>query len=143
MLFSPLHLQADKERAERQREYMAQLEREASYDSSEPTSMTNSSTQEGELTIQHEEKGEGEGEEGRAKEEDGQEEEEEEEEDRTLATTPEGELERERKEEMTEFNTNDMMLLRQKLEEVRHVETSWVFFGGGGGRETRVLPIQC
>lgn len=51
-------MKADKERAERQREYMAQLERETSYDSSEPTSMTNSSTQEGELTIQHEDKGE-------------------------------------------------------------------------------------
>ena len=107
--------QADKERAERQREYMAQLEREASYDSSEPTSITNSSTQEGELTIQHEDK---EDEVGEAKENNA--EEEEEDEDRTLATTPEGELDRRQQEEqLSEFSTSDMMLLRQKLEEVR------------------------
>ena len=49
-----LLLQADKERAERQREFLAQLEREAAGfdESSEPTSMTNSSTVEGEHTIQ-------------------------------------------------------------------------------------------
>ena len=42
-------LQADKERAARQREFLAQLEREAAGfdESSEPTSMTNSSTVEG------------------------------------------------------------------------------------------------
>ena len=47
-------MQADKERAERQREFLAQLEREAAGfdESSEPTSMTNSSTVEGEHTIQ-------------------------------------------------------------------------------------------
>lgn len=51
-------MQADKERAERQREYLAQLEREnansCSFDSSgeEANSITNSSTQEGEMTIQ-------------------------------------------------------------------------------------------
>ena len=52
--------QADKERAARQREFLAQLERESEeagagggdYESSEPTSMTNSSTVEGEHTIQ-------------------------------------------------------------------------------------------
>ncbi len=55
------HFQADKERAARQREFLAQLERESEdgggaggvdYESSEPTSMTNSSTVEGEHTIQ-------------------------------------------------------------------------------------------
>lgn len=47
-------LQADKERAARQKEFLAQLEREAAGfdESSEPTSMTNSSTVEGEHTIQ-------------------------------------------------------------------------------------------
>ena len=46
--------QADKERAARQREFLAQLERKAAGfdESSEPTSMTNSSTVEGEHTIQ-------------------------------------------------------------------------------------------
>ena len=128
-------VQADKERAERQREYLAQMEREASYDSaSEPTSMTNSSTQEGELTIQHEEKRTGEEEEAGevGAREAPAEEEEEEEEDRTLATTPEGELgdgiagikERGQVEERPEFNSNDMMLLRQKLEEVSR-SCSW------------------
>ena len=46
--------QADKDRADRQREFLAQLEREAAGnfdESSEPTSMTNSSTVEGEHTI--------------------------------------------------------------------------------------------
>ncbi len=48
------NFQADKERAARQREFLAQLEREAAGfdESSEPTSMTNSSTVEGEHTIQ-------------------------------------------------------------------------------------------
>ena len=52
--FKLLFFQADKERAERQREFLAQLEREAAGfdESSEPTSMTNSSTVEGEHTIQ-------------------------------------------------------------------------------------------
>uniref|UniRef100_A0A0K2U986 Neurabin-1 n=1 Tax=Lepeophtheirus salmonis TaxID=72036 RepID=A0A0K2U986_LEPSM len=45
-------LQADLDRAERQRQHMAQLEQ---YDSSEHTSVTNSSTVEGEHTIQEEE----------------------------------------------------------------------------------------
>ena len=46
ILFS---FQADKERAARQRDFLAQLEREAAGfdESSEPTSMTNSSTVEG------------------------------------------------------------------------------------------------
>ncbi len=88
---------------------MAQLERETSYDSSEPTSMTNSSTQEGELTIQHEEKDDGGVNEMR---------EEEEEEDRTLATTPEGELEGIRP-PGEDGLVDDMLILRKKLEEVR------------------------
>ena len=112
--------QADKERAERQREYMAQFEREASYDSSEPTSITNSSTVEGEHTIQKE----GREEQG---EEEVVEEEEEEEEDRTLATTPAEEEEEEQEDAMTmeeksqvlgEFTSDDIGLLRKKLEEV-------------------------
>lgn len=49
----------------------------------------------------------------------------EEEEDRTLATTPENELEDKEKDSVKEltadFNTNDMMLLRKKLEEVRYL----------------------
>ena len=54
-------MRGDRQRADLQREFMAQLEKKAAeeaglegnYESSEPTSMTNSSTVEGEHTIQH------------------------------------------------------------------------------------------
>ena len=106
---------------------MAQLEREASLDSSEATSITNSSTQEGELTIQHDKsinKGD----------------EEDDDAERTLATTPEMEevtsnstpaaddCEMEgirrlakdpNKKVLTDFSSDDIMLLKKKLEEVR------------------------
>ena len=106
--------QADKERAERQREYMAQLEREASFESSEPTSISNSSTQEGELTIQGaKDNSEVQVETPGKEEEDGDDDD-----DRTLATTPEHELDTAQKQPSTEFTTESMELLKQKLEEV-------------------------
>ncbi len=106
---------------------MAQLEREASYDSSEPTSMTNSSTQEGELTIQGPEELQRKDDVGEEEQMHQQEDEEDEDEDKTLATTPD----EEGKEKVAttvpafdetpdkEFSVDDMVLLRQKLEEVR------------------------
>lgn len=114
---------------------MAQFERETSYDSSEPTSITNSSTVEGEHTIHNPEE---ESSEHRGAVE------EEEEDDRTLATTPTGEEDdgaasaNPEMEELLaedgvaaafgavsaarapgEFNADDINLLREKLEEVR------------------------
>ena len=110
---------------------MAQFERETSYDSSEPTSITNSSTVEGEHTIQNPEE-ESELEIRRREEE--------EEEDRTLATTPTGEEDNppEMEELLAqggvlggrgpgEFNADDINLLREKLEEV-HVRQLKIFF---------------
>jgi hypothetical protein len=81
---------------------MAQFEQETSYDSSEPNSITNSSTQEGEHTIQGDEEEEEE-EEGAVDaladdevkvdlKETVVEEEEEDEDERTLATTPTNEM---------------------------------------------------
>ena len=128
------------ERLDRQQQYMNQFAREASYDSSEPTSITNSSTVEGEHTIQNPDR--------RAAEEDDDDDlehrfdEEEEEEDRTLATTPVEEEDDaglraaaaqsgdlvddedvakmgEKSALLNEFNAEDIGLLRQKLEEVR------------------------
>ena len=92
---------------------MAQLEREASFDSSEPTSITNSSTVEGEHTIQ----GPGRGEVEVNPDED------EEEDDRTLATTPDEEAgQRQRRTSLDEnaqsFSPEDINLLKSKLEEV-------------------------
>lgn len=110
---------------------MAQLEREASLDSSEATSITASSTQEGELTIQSQTR----------KQDPHQQQDEldEDEEDRTLATTPEMEevpskqndeshediigvrrLARDpNKKVLTDFSSDDIMLLKKKLEEVK------------------------
>merc|ERR1719422_102530 len=44
-------LQADRERAARQRQYLAQLEEVGEYESSEPTSLATTSTMEGEHTL--------------------------------------------------------------------------------------------
>eukprot|EP00095_Tigriopus_kingsejongensis_P004757 maker-scaffold510_size151595-snap-gene-0.42 protein:Tk04757 transcript:maker-scaffold510_size151595-snap-gene-0.42-mRNA-1 annotation:"PREDICTED: uncharacterized protein LOC664255 isoform X4" len=120
-------LKADKERAERQRELMAQLEREASIDSSEdPTSITNSSTVEGEHTIQSPD--------DRKRNFNADfEDEDDEEDDKTLATTPEMEQnpmfqdEREKDvigaQSMQNFSPEDINLLKEKLEVAQHRNT--------------------
>ena len=96
---------------------MAQLEREASFDSSEPTSITNSSTVEGEHTIQ------GPGRSG-AEANDEVNDDDEEEDDRTLATTPDEDVgNRQRRTSLDEnaqsFSPEDINLLKSKLEEVK------------------------
>ena len=118
---------------------MAQLEREASLDSSEATSITASSTQEGELTIQQQRSKQGEDgdyDEVEEREDVQQRHVDEDEDDRTLATTPEMEevqppneghedligvrrLARDpNKKVLTDFSSDDILLLKKKLEEV-------------------------
>lgn len=105
---------------------MAQLEREASLDSSEdPTSITNSSTVEGEHTIQPQE-GQNDFLEDFDEAEEGRDEDEEEEDDKTLATTPDveanhmfvGKDSSGDSQNLPNFSPEDINLLKIKLEEV-------------------------
>eukprot|EP00094_Tigriopus_californicus_P013976 TCALIF_13532-PA protein Name:"Similar to PPP1R9A Neurabin-1 (Homo sapiens)" AED:0.07 eAED:0.07 QI:0/0.69/0.5/0.92/0.92/0.92/14/485/1927 len=118
---------ADKERADCQRELMAQLEREASLDSSEDqTSITNSSTVEGEHTIQPQE-GQNDFLNDFDEAEERDEDDEEEEDDKTLATTPDvessnmvfGKESLNDAQNLPNFSPEDINLLKIKLEEAQ------------------------
>ncbi|XP_059088554.1 uncharacterized protein LOC131884711 [Tigriopus californicus] len=120
-------LEADKERADCQRELMAQLEREASLDSSEDqTSITNSSTVEGEHTIQPQE-GQNDFLNDFDEAEERDEDDEEEEDDKTLATTPDvessnmvfGKESLNDAQNLPNFSPEDINLLKIKLEEAQ------------------------
>ncbi|TRY61657.1 hypothetical protein TCAL_13532 [Tigriopus californicus] len=117
----------DKERADCQRELMAQLEREASLDSSEDqTSITNSSTVEGEHTIQPQE-GQNDFLNDFDEAEERDEDDEEEEDDKTLATTPDvessnmvfGKESLNDAQNLPNFSPEDINLLKIKLEEAQ------------------------